>query len=179
MVCIIDSVRLLGSSFPREPQRYRLVATTNLFGDILSDQVAGLAGGEGLAPSLNASRDHAMAQAVHGTAPDIAGKGVTNPAALILSTALQLRWFYQRGKQTACRDASERIERAVTQAIAARTTNPDLGGQATTQRLLRPLSLPWGAGEGRPCIYWRTTSEAFSPTLASPTLAALSDQTFA
>ena len=56
------------------PHRYRLVATTNLFGDILSDQASGLAGGIGLAPSLNAGLDHAMAQAVHGTAPDIAGR---------------------------------------------------------------------------------------------------------
>jgi 3-isopropylmalate dehydrogenase len=134
------------SSFPRQPQQYRLVATTNLFGDILSDQVAGLAGGVGLAPSLNAGQDHAMAQAVHGTAPDIAGKGVANPAALILSTALLLRWFYQRSKQTACRDASERIERAVTQAIAAGTTTPDLGGQATTKAFARAVVTAMGRG---------------------------------
>ncbi len=80
-------VDTFSSSFPRRHKEFRLVATTNLFGDILSDQASGLAGGVGLAPSLNAGSDHAMAQAVHGTAPDIAGKGLANPAALILSTA--------------------------------------------------------------------------------------------
>jgi hypothetical protein len=81
-------INTFSSAFPRDPHRYRLVATTNLFGDILSDQAFGLAGGVGIAPSLNTGGEHAMAQAVHGTAPDIAGKGIANPAALILSTAL-------------------------------------------------------------------------------------------
>jgi 3-isopropylmalate dehydrogenase len=86
----LEFVRIdtFSSSFPRDPHRYRLVDTTNLFGDILSDQASGLAGGVGIAPSLNAGADHAMAQAVHGTAPDIAGRGLANPAALMLSTAL-------------------------------------------------------------------------------------------
>ncbi len=120
------------SSFPRDPGRYRLVATTNLFGDILSDQASGLAGGVGLAPSLNAGHDHAMAQAVHGTAPDIAGKGKANPAALILSTALLLRWIYQRRRNQACKEAAALMEQGVRAAIAAGTVTPDLGGDAST-----------------------------------------------
>ena len=76
-------VDTFSSSFPRRHKEFRLVATTNLFGDILSDQASGLAGGVGLAPSVNAGGNHAMAQAVHGTAPDIAGRGLANPAALI------------------------------------------------------------------------------------------------
>ena len=129
-----DLVRIdtFSSSFPREPHRYRLVATTNLFGDILSDQAAGLAGGVGLAPSLNAGLEHAMAQAVHGTAPDIVGRNVANPSALILSTAQLLRWFYQRTKRRACRDAAALMEGGVRRAIDAGTTTPDLGGRATT-----------------------------------------------
>src|SRR5205814_5348239 len=101
----LELVRIdtFSSAFPRDPHHYRLVATTNLFGDILSDQASGLAGGVGLAPSLNAGSDHAMAQAVHGTAPDIAGKGVANPAALILSTAQLLDWLYQRTREPPCR----------------------------------------------------------------------------
>src|SRR5262249_2786129 len=116
---VLELVRIdtFSSSFPRDPHRYRLVATTNLFGDILSDQASGLAGGVGLAPSLNAGLDHAMAQAVHGTAPDIAGKHRANPSALILSTAMLLRWFYLRTKSRACRDAGDLIERAVKDAI--------------------------------------------------------------
>ena len=130
----LELVRIdtFSSAFPREPHRYQLVATTNLFGDILSDQASGLAGGVGLAPSLNAGLDHAMAQAVHGTAPDIAGKGKANPAALMLSTAMLLRWFYQRTGRRACRDAAGLIEDAVKSTILAGVTTPDLGGKATT-----------------------------------------------
>ncbi len=130
----VELIRIdtFSSSFPREPGRYRLVATTNLFGDILSDQASGLAGGVGLAPSLNAGLEHAMAQAVHGTAPDIAGKGRANPSALILSTAMLLRWFYQRSKARACRDAAALMENGVKNAIASGATTPDLGGRETT-----------------------------------------------
>jgi 3-isopropylmalate dehydrogenase len=129
-----DLVRIdtFSSSFPRDHQRYKLVATTNLFGDILSDQASGLAGGVGLAPSLNAGLDHAMAQAVHGTAPDIAGKGIANPSALILSTAQLLRWFYQRRKSAACREAAELMESAVKSAVVSGVTTPDLGGSEST-----------------------------------------------
>jgi 3-isopropylmalate dehydrogenase len=131
----VDLVRIdtFSSSFPIEPHRYRLVATTNLFGDILSDQAAGLAGGIGLAPSLNAGLEHAMAQAVHGTAPDIAGRQKANPSALILSTAMLLRWFYQRNGSRACRDAAELMERGVREAIQSGSTTPDLGGSASTR----------------------------------------------
>jgi 3-isopropylmalate dehydrogenase len=137
----IELVRIdtFSSSFPREPLRYKLVATTNLFGDILSDQASGLAGGVGLAPSLNAGLDHAMAQAVHGTAPDIAGKQQANPSALILSTAMLLRWFYQRNGRRACRDAAELMERAVKDAILSGDTTPDLGGSASTSAFARSV----------------------------------------
>lgn len=137
----LELVRIdtFSSSFPREPQRYRVVATTNLFGDILSDQVSGLAGGVGLAPSLNAGLEHAMAQAVHGTAPDIAGKGVANPAALMLSAALLLRWFYQKKRLRACREAAGILERAVRAAIDSGAATPDLGGSATTDSFARAV----------------------------------------
>jgi 3-isopropylmalate dehydrogenase len=130
----LDLLRVdtFSSSFPRRHNDYRLVATTNLFGDILSDQASGLAGGVGLAASLNAGRDHAMAQAVHGTAPDIAGKGIANPAALILSTALLLRWLYQRSKVEAARITAQMIEHAVRAAIRRGTITADLGGNAGT-----------------------------------------------
>src|SRR5215831_5948342 len=130
----LELVRIdtFSSSFPRDPHRYKLVATTNLFGDILSDQASGLAGGVGLAPSLNAGTDRAMAQAVHGTAPDIAGKGIANPAALILSTALLLRWLYQRSKVEAARTTAHMIERAVGAAIRSGAVTADLGGTAGT-----------------------------------------------
>jgi 3-isopropylmalate dehydrogenase len=130
----IEIVRVdtFSSSFPRDPHRFKLVATTNLFGDIMSDQASGLAGGVGMAPSLNAGNEQAMAQAVHGTAPDIAGQGKANPSALILSTALLMNWFYQRTGTTAYHEVSNLIEQGVRKAIAAGTSTPDLGGRATT-----------------------------------------------
>ena len=137
----IELVRIdtFSSSFPRAARNYRFVATTNLFGDILSDQASGLAGGVGLAPSLNAGHDHAMAQAVHGTAPDIAGKGVANPSALILSTALLMRWFYQRTGRVACREAAHLVESAVRETIESGATTPDLGGKLTTGEFARAV----------------------------------------
>lgn len=137
----LELVRIdtFSSSLPREPQRYPLVATTNLFGDILSDQAAGLAGGVGMAPSLNAGTEHAMAQAVHGTAPDIAGTGMANPAALMLSTALLLRWFYQRRQQRIYQEAAVRIERAVRTAITQGVATADLGGTASTKAFTRAV----------------------------------------
>jgi len=142
----LTRIDTFSSSFPRDAARYRLVATTNLFGDILSDQAAGLAGGVGLAPSLNAGHEHAMAQAVHGTAPDIAGKASANPSALILSTALLLRWFYQRSGRKACRDAAALIESAVKRTIEAGDTTPDLGGDAATPEFTRAVIRNMGKG---------------------------------
>jgi isocitrate/isopropylmalate dehydrogenase len=125
-------VDTFGSSFRRRHKEFRLVATTNPFGDILSNQASGLAGGVGLAPSLNAGSDHAMAQAVHGTAPDIAGKGIANSAALILSIAQLLDWLYQRTRQPVCRATAHLLQQGVEAAIGGGTHTADLGGDAST-----------------------------------------------
>jgi 3-isopropylmalate dehydrogenase len=82
---------------------------------------------------LNAGGEHAMAQAVHGTAPDIAGKGIANPSALIPSTALLLNWFYQRTRIEACRETAGLLDRGVRDAIAGGSATPDLGGDASTE----------------------------------------------
>ncbi|NLS06073.1 isocitrate/isopropylmalate dehydrogenase family protein [Rhizobium sp. P32RR-XVIII] len=120
------------SSFPREPHRYKLVATTNLFGDILSDQASGLAGGVGMAASLNAGTDKAMAQAVHGTAPDIAGQGKANPSALILSAAMLMTWWFQKTGEASYRKAATLMEEGVRRAVETGNTTADLGGKAGT-----------------------------------------------
>ena len=127
------------SQFPREPHKYKLVATTNLFGDILSDQASGLAGGVGVAPSLNAGTDCAMAQAVHGTAPDLVGKGVANPSALIFSTALLCRWFYLRTKNKACLEAASLMEKGVKTALVNGVMTPDLGGKASSATFTKAI----------------------------------------
>lgn len=96
------------------------------------DRPSGLAGGGGIAPSLNAGGEHAMAQAVHGTAPDIAGRGIANPSALMLSTASLLNWFYQKTGIAACRETARRLDFGVRNAIASGAATPDLGGDAST-----------------------------------------------
>jgi 3-isopropylmalate dehydrogenase len=118
------------------PQAYDVVVTTNLFGDILSDEAAGLVGGLGMAPGLSAGPRHAMAQATHGSAPDIAGRNIANPYAMIVSAQMLLEWIGRmKGVQRAS-VAALAIGRAVDETIEARIAlTPDLGGTATTQQM--------------------------------------------
>ncbi|MEX2535678.1 MAG: isocitrate/isopropylmalate dehydrogenase family protein [Trueperaceae bacterium] len=109
----------------RDPSSFDVLVSTNLFGDILSDLMAGLVGGLGLAPSANIGEEYALFEPVHGSAPDIAGKGIANPIACILSAALML---FHIGEA----DAAERVERAVDTVLAEGPLTPDLGGKAST-----------------------------------------------
>ncbi|HUF89839.1 MAG TPA: isocitrate/isopropylmalate family dehydrogenase, partial [Gemmatimonadota bacterium] len=109
-----------------DPTRFDTIVTTNMFGDILSDLCAGLVGGLGLAPAANVGTDAAMFEAVHGSAPDIAGKGIANPAAVTLAAAMMLERMGQAEPGARVRDSVETVLREGT----ART--PDLGGSATT-----------------------------------------------
>jgi isocitrate dehydrogenase (NAD+) len=110
-----------------QPERFDVIVTMNLFGDILSDLTAGLVGGLGVAPAANIGDGGcAMFEAVHGTAPDIAGKGIANPTGLMLSAAMLLDHVDQR-------DAAERLRKGVKAALAdADTRTGDLGGKANT-----------------------------------------------
>ncbi len=115
------------------PQRYDVIVTTNMFGDILSDEAAGLVGGLGMAPALSAGPRHAMAQATHGSAPDIAGRNVANPYAMIVSAQMLLAWLGRTHAEPRATAAARAIERAVDATIATRDAlTPDLGGSATT-----------------------------------------------
>jgi isocitrate dehydrogenase (NAD+) len=109
------------------PWQFDVIVTTNLFGDILSDQIAGLVGGLGMAPGANIGPDAAIFEAVHGSAPDIAGKGVANPLALLLAAGLMLDHVNRS-------DLADRLRSAVLKTLqedGVRTR--DLGGQATTR----------------------------------------------
>ncbi len=109
-----------------DPGRFDTIVTTNMFGDILSDLCAGLVGGLGLAPAANVGVDAAMFEAVHGSAPDIAGQGVANPIAITLAAALMLEHLDQAA-------AGARIRAAVEAVLAGGDTRtPDLGGADTT-----------------------------------------------
>src|SRR5215471_150727 len=111
----------------RDPTRFDVIVTTNLFGDILSDLTAGLVGGLGLAAGANIGEQAAIFEAVHGTAPDIAGKGLANPTAVMLAGSMMLDRMGQR-------DRALRLEGAVRRVISeGRDLTPDLGGQGTTR----------------------------------------------
>ncbi len=111
----------------RDPTNFDVIVTTNLFGDILSDLTAGLVGGLGLAPGANIGEHAAIFEAVHGTAPDLAGKGVANPVAAMLAGAMMLERLGQK-------DRAICLERAVRRAIErGKDLTPDLGGTGTTE----------------------------------------------
>lgn len=115
------------------PQDFDVVVTTNMFGDILSDEAAGLVGGLGIAPGLNAGDTHAMAQAVHGSAPDIEHLHVANPVSEVLSGTLLLEWLSRKESIPELQDAANDVEQAVGQTLAERKVlTPDLGGEANT-----------------------------------------------
>jgi 3-isopropylmalate dehydrogenase len=103
-----------------------------MFGDILSDLTAELSGSLGLGGSLNVGADHAMGQAAHGSAPDIAGRDVANPFSLILSTALLLAWHGERSGAAQFQSAARAIEHAVSAAIENGRATKDLGGDLGT-----------------------------------------------
>jgi len=108
------------------PERYDVLVMGNLYGDIISDLAAGLIGGLGLAPSANIGAECAVFEAVHGTAPDIAGKDIANPTALILSGVMMLRHLGHRAEAAA-------LDRAVSRAISGAVRTGDMGGTASTQ----------------------------------------------
>ena len=146
----VDTVRGVAGGFPdvdvedyqvdsfamalaMKPQQFDTVVVTNMFGDILSDLAAALVGGLGLAPGLNVGDRYAMAQATHGSAPDIAGCNIANPYAIMISAQMLLEWLGRRHADPAAISAAKKIEVAVHLALSkddART--PDMGGKATT-----------------------------------------------
>jgi 3-isopropylmalate dehydrogenase len=119
-----------------KPQQYDVVVTTNQFGDILTDQGAGLVGGLGLAPGLVVGERQAMAQATHGSAPDIAGKGLANPYAMIMSGKMLLEWLGRKHGEPAAVRAAALIDSAMDKVIiGAAALTPDLGGKASTSAM--------------------------------------------
>ena len=135
---LIDSMTAM---LVRDAQRYDVIVTTNMFGDILSDEAAELSGSLGLGGSINAGDQYCMAQAQHGSAPDIAGKDVANPTSAILSAAMLLEWLAERKRNAslgkAARAIAEGVE-ALLQSPATRTR--DLGGSIGTAKFAALLA---------------------------------------
>jgi isocitrate dehydrogenase (NAD+) len=116
------------------PHQFDVIVTTNLFGDIISDLCAGLVGGLGMAPGANIGADAAIFEAVHGSAPDIAGKGVANPCALLLAAAMML-------DHLGLAEKGQRLRAAIRDALAAKDrVTPDLGGSGSTSTFAQALA---------------------------------------
>ena len=115
------------------PEQFDIIVTTNLFGDIISDLCAGLVGGLGLAPGANIGQDVAIFEAVHGSAPDIAGKGLANPCALLLAAAQML-------DHLAMPEQAERLRKAIVATLDAKDgVTPDLGGSGNTMGFAKAI----------------------------------------
>jgi 3-isopropylmalate dehydrogenase len=128
---LVDSMAAL---LVRDAARFDVVVTTNMYGDILSDEAAELSGSLGLAASINAGDAHCMAQAQHGSAPDIAGKDLANPASLVLSAGMLLGWLGERHGRQAFLDAQAALESAIAGLVSAPATRTrDLGGTLGTR----------------------------------------------
>jgi len=138
---LVDTAAMLLAS---KPEQFDVVVTTNLFGDILSDLASVWGGGMGVAPSLNIGQHVAIAEPVHGSAPDIAGKGIANPSGAILAAALLLRYHWNEP------ELALRIESAVSTAIANGARTPDMGpasdGKATTRHVVDAVIEALNAG---------------------------------
>jgi len=135
---LIDAMAAL---LVRTPEAFDVVLTTNMFGDILSDEAAELSGGLGLGGSLNAGDDHAIAQAAHGSAPDIAGQGIANPTALMVSVAMLLEWLGAGHGRDDLSAAAAAFNVAVDAVLADPANHtPDLGGSAKTADIGRAVA---------------------------------------
>jgi 3-isopropylmalate dehydrogenase len=122
------------------PQNFDVVVTTNMFGDILSDEAAGLVGGLGMAPGLCVGPKYAMAQATHGSAPDIAGKHIANPYAMVMSAQMLLSWLGNMKGDTDAVKASKDIEFGVNKVLYEKKhLTPDLSGTSTTEDMGRAI----------------------------------------
>jgi 3-isopropylmalate dehydrogenase len=123
-----------------KPWTYDVLVTENMFGDILSDLIAALVGGMGMAPSGDIGDTHALFQPAHGTAPDIAGQGKANPTAMILSAAMMLDWLGDRHDDTRLKDGAALIDRAVEQVFSSGQVRPfEFGGTSGTADIARAV----------------------------------------
>ena len=123
-----------------KPWQYDVLVTENMFGDILSDLIASLVGGMGMAPSGDIGDQHGLFQPAHGTAPDIAGQGIANPTAMILSAAMMLDWLAVRQDDASLAVGARAIESAVQNAFASQAVRPrEFGGKSGTAEITRAV----------------------------------------
>jgi 3-isopropylmalate dehydrogenase len=119
----------------KAPQEYDVIVTTNMFGDILSDEAAQLIGGLGMAPGANVGDNFALFEPIHGSAPTRIGKHTANPLSMILASEMMLDWLGEQHNDTKCLDAAKAVENAVIETLRMGNTVPDLGGKAKTTEM--------------------------------------------
>lgn len=136
MACESAYVDAMALNLVMKPWTYDVLVTENMFGDILSDLIAALVGGMGMAPSADLGDKHGLFQPAHGTAPDIAGQGKANPTAMILSAAMMLEWLADRHGDVRLADGASLINRAVEQVFSTGVVCPvEFGGASGTSEL--------------------------------------------
>lgn len=124
----------------KNPQNYDVIVTTNLFGDILSDEAAQLVGGLGMAPGGNIGDDFALFEPIHGSAPTLVGKHIANPCSMILASKMMLKWLGEKYQDQLCFKAATAIESGVKEALRKGLTVPDLGGELTTLEMASAIA---------------------------------------
>jgi 3-isopropylmalate dehydrogenase len=139
---IVDAMAAL---LLRDPMRFDVIVAENMYGDILSDEASELSGGLGLGGSINAGDEYCVAQAQHGSAPDIAGQDKANPTSLILSAAMLLEWMAARHRKSALADAARSIDAAVDATLKnPATRTADLGGNIGTREFAKAVTAKFG-----------------------------------
>lgn len=124
------------------PSFFDIIVTTNLFGDILSDEAAALMGSLGMAPSLNCNDNFALAQSVHGSAPDITGKNIANPTAILSSLAMLLNWYAMKNNNIALNKIAKILDYSITQTITSHLIRtPDIKGKNTIDDYIKTIDM--------------------------------------
>lgn len=142
----LEHIDALAALLVARPAEFDVIVAENMFGDILSDLTGQLAGSLGMAPSVNASADKAMAQAAHGSAPDIAGRNIANPVAMMMSAAMLLDWLARRQHRPPLAEAADMIRHSVTRTLDDGVHTADLGGTSTTTGFTEHLLAVLDAG---------------------------------
>jgi 3-isopropylmalate dehydrogenase len=123
----------------RQPESFDVIVTTNLFGDILSDEAAQVVGGLGMAPSANIGENFALFEPVHGAAFDIAGKQIANPTSFILSIKMMLDWFGMTRNDQKCVKIAKQLENTIFNVVKSGIKTKDIGGNKTTEEFTNEI----------------------------------------
>ena len=124
----------------RQPQEFDVIVTTNLFGDILSDESSQVVGGLGMAPAANIGDDFALFEPVHGAAFDIAGKQIANPSSFLLSIKMMLDWLGSKYNDKKCFEVAQKLESTLHDIVKSGVKTKDIGGDKTTQEFTREIA---------------------------------------